>query len=156
MTIHNLPGAISLAIAAALGAPSRGQAQILAVATMEGTYTQRINNSTWQAIHIGVGSTVLHFNTTKNSERIVITYSAYCLAGGFIIYARATVDGLIASPGATTGVSLCSTAVSGSLYPASRTFSVVVATKGVHNLSIEVKGNGAAILIGESALVVQN
>jgi hypothetical protein len=132
------------------------EAQVLAVATLEGTYSQRVNNSSWQAIALATGRTTLPFETTKSKERIVITYSASCLAGGFIIYVRANVDGAIASPGTTSGVSLCSIpAVGGSTYPASRTFSAVVAKKGVHNLTLEVRGNGAAILIGDSALVVQ-
>jgi len=86
----------------------------------------------------------------------VITYTTSCLAAGFTVNVRANVDRVIASPGAPNGVPLCLVpATGGSSYPASRTFSAVVPTKGAHKISIEVRGAGAAILIGESALIVQ-
>lgn len=156
MNRSSLLRAMSIMSAVALSPPSNAHGQLLAVATLEGTYTQRVNNSSWQPVAVAMQTTALQFNTTKNNERIVITYTASCIAGGFIIYVRANIDGVIANPGATSGVSLCSIpAVGGSTYPASRTFSAVIATMGTHHVSIEARGNGAAILIGNSALVVQ-
>ena len=155
MNIRNLFGAVSLIIAVGLSPHSSAQGQVLAVATLEGTYSQPVNNSSWQAIHVSAAGTALQFNTANNNDRVVIAYSASCLALGFVVYVRAKVDGVIANPGATSGVPLCSVAVSGSTYPASRTFSALIPAKGAHNVTLEVKGSGAAINIGDSALVVQ-
>jgi hypothetical protein len=154
--VRNLLAAGSIIIAAALSFPSIAHGQVLGVATLEGTYTQLVDNSTWRPIFVGTRVTALQFRTTKNRERIVITYSGECLAAGFTVNVRANIDGVNATPGVPNGVSLCSTSVvGGSLYPATRTFSALVARRGLHNLTIEVKGNGAAIRIGDSALVVQ-
>ena len=156
MHVRNVIVAVSVTIAALLGVASSAQAQVLAVTTMEGTYEQRVNDS-WQPIFVNAGGTTLQFTTTKDNERIVITYSASCLALSFVVMVRANIDGVIASPGVTSGVSLCGVpAVQASTYPASRTFSALIAKKGVHKITIEVMGSGAAIMIGDSALVVQH
>ena len=155
MHVRNVIAALSVTIAAAPGVASCAQAQVLAVATMEGTYEQRVNTS-WQAISVNAGGTTLQFTTTRDNERIVITYSASCIALSFVVMVRANIDGVIASPGVTSGVSLCGVPVQASTYPASRTFSALIAKKGVHKITIEVMGSGAAIMIGDSALVVQH
>ncbi len=156
MKTHYMLRAVPLIIAAGLGAYSSAQAQVLAVATVEGTYTQPVSYSSWQSIVLSaVGITALNFNTTTNNERVVITYSGSCLALSFTVFIRANVDGIIANPGATNGVPLCTTSLTGSTYPASRTFSALIPTKGTHNVTLEVKGNGGGIVIGDSALVVQ-
>jgi hypothetical protein len=77
-----------------------------------------------------MGATSLPFKTTQNNKTVVITYSASCIALSFTVYLRASTNGLIASPGTKIGVTLCSTTLSGSTYPASRTFSAVIAKKG--------------------------
>jgi hypothetical protein len=156
MPVRHALLAVSITLAVPLGAPFSAYGQVLAVATLEGSFTQRVNSSTWQPVALAFGTTALDFTTASDKERIVITYTASCLAAGFTINVRANVDGVIASPGAPNGVSLCLVpATGGSTYPASRTFSVVVPTKGAHRISIEVRGAGAAILIGDSALIVQ-
>ena len=48
-----------LLIAAVLAPYSGAQAQILAVATLEGTYTQPVSSSNWQAIVLSAGNTDL-------------------------------------------------------------------------------------------------
>ena len=156
MPIRHALLAVSIIIAVALGAPFSAYGQVLAVATLEGSFTQRVNSSTWQPVALAFGTTALDFKTASDKERIVITYTASCVAAGFTVNVRANVDGVIASPGAPNGVSLCLIpATGGSTYPASRTFSTVVPTKGAHKISIEVRGAGAAISIGDSALIVQ-
>ena len=155
MPVRHALLAVSMTIAVALGAPVSASGQVLAVATLEGSFTQQVNSSTWQPVALAFGTTALDFKTASDKERIVITYTASCLAAGFTVNVRANVDGVIASPGAPNGVSLCLVQIGGSAYPASRTFSIVVPTKGEHKLSIEVRGAGAAILIGDSALIVQ-
>lgn len=148
--------AIPLIIAAGLSAYSSAQAQVLAVATLEGTYTQPVSYSGWQAILLSAGgSTALNFNTGTNNERVVITYSGSCFALSFTVLIRANVDGVIANPGAANGVPLCTTSLTGSTYPASRTFSALIPTKGTHSVTLEVKGNGGGIRIGDSAVAVQ-
>src|SRR5215471_2639217 len=156
MNVRNRRGALSVVICAALSGHFSAHAQVLAVATVEGTYTQPVNSSSWQAIPVRMGATALPFKTTQNNQTVVITYSASCIALSFTVSVRANIDGLIAGPGTKTGVTLCSNTLSGSTYPASRTFSAVIATKGTHNVSIELKGSSnAGIVIGDSALVVE-
>jgi hypothetical protein len=88
---------------------------------------------------------------------VVITYSASCSALGFAAYVRANIDGIIASPGVTGKVDLCSVSASGTVLPASRTFAATVPTKGNHRITIEVMGSAnAAIVLGNSSLVVQD
>ena len=154
----NILGAVFFLGAALMGVPSGAGAQVLAVATLEGTYQQLVNSSSWQEIYVKQGGTSLQFTTDADNERVVITYSASCAALGFIVYVRAKVDGVAASPGAAGGVDLCYISVSGSTFPASRTFSALISAKGAHSVTIEAKagGSGAAILIGNSALVVQH
>lgn len=148
--------AVAITLSVALGTASGAYSQVLAVATVEGSFTQRVNSSTWQPVALASMTTALDFTTERDKERIVITYTASCLAAGFTVNVRANIDGLIASPGDPNGVPLCTVPIpSGSTYPASRTFSAVIPTKGAHKISIEVRGPGAAILIGDSALVVQ-
>jgi hypothetical protein len=150
--------ALPLIISAGLGACSNAQAQVLAVATLEGTYSQPVDSSNWQAIFLSASGPALNFDTTMNNERVVITYSATCLALDFNVLVRAKVDSVVVNPGAANGVPLCSTALTGSTYPASRTFSALILTAGTHNITLEVKkesGGGAAILVGDSALAVQ-
>lgn len=153
---------VPLIIAVGLSAYSSAQAQLLAVATLEGTYTQPVDTSSWQAIILSAGGTVLKFNTTTNNERVVITYSGSCFALGFTVLVRANVDGVIAHPGATSEIPLCAYELKGSVYPASQTFSALIPTKGTHSGTLEVKmrsgnawANSGAIVIGDSALVVQ-
>jgi hypothetical protein len=110
----------------------------------------------WTALPVATQTFALPFTTAADNERIVITYSTTCLALGFIINVRANVDGQFASPGRQLGVPLCNNTVSGSSYPATRVFSIVVPRKGRHTVAIEAKGNGAAVRIGDSALVVQH
>ena len=156
MPIRHVLRAFLVTIAVALGAPFSAYGQVLAVATVEGTFTLRVNSTTWQPVPMGFQITAVEFTTTTDNERIVITYTATCLAGGFTLNVRANVDGVIASPGVANGVSLCLVpGTGGSSFPASRTFSVVVPTKGPHKVTIEVRGPGAAVLLGESALVIQ-
>lgn len=71
--------------------------------TPEGTFTQRVNSTTWQPVALAVSTTALDFKTERDKERIVITYTASCLAAGFTVNVRASVDGVIASPGAPSG-----------------------------------------------------
>ena len=47
MNIRNLFGAVSLIIAVGLSPHSSALGQVLAVATLEGTYSQPVNNSSW-------------------------------------------------------------------------------------------------------------
>jgi hypothetical protein len=101
----------------------------------------------------------LKFATSKDNDRIVISYSTTCLALGFALYVRANIEGVVASPGAEAGseVDLCFVSVSGSAYSASRTFSAVVPIKGDHSLAVEVSGpGGAAARLGNSIIVVQD
>jgi hypothetical protein len=141
-----------------LAMPARAQAEVLAVGILEGTYSQRVSSSAWQAVFTSAAGTTLAFNSTQNNERIVITYNATCIAAGFTAYIRAKIDGVIGKPGATKDVSFCLTSVSGGAYPAIRTFTAVVPTIGTHTVSIEVKGSGggAAMVIGDSTLIVQH
>jgi hypothetical protein len=157
MYIRNLISAVL--IIAGLGGPLPARADFLAVATMEGTYEQPVNTSGWQPIRIIAepAGTSVEFKTAKANDRVMITYSASCSALGFTAYVRANIDGVIASPGSTSKVDLCSMSSSGSASPTSRTFSAVVVTQGEHRITIEVLGStDAAIFIGNSSLVVQN
>lgn len=158
MKTPNILGAVTLIIAAGLSAYSTARAELLAVATLEGTYEQPVDSSSWQAIYLSAGGTALTFNTATDNERVVITFSGSCLALDFTVLVRANVDGVIADPGTANGVPLCHTDLSGSTYSASRTFSALIPTQGPHNVTLEVKmasGRSAAIEIGDSALVVQ-
>ena len=135
------------------------RAYFLAVATLEGTYEQPVDTSSWQPVHLNVGpaGTAVQFKTTKDNDRVVITYSASCSALGFAAYLRANIDGIIASPGVTGKVDLCSISASGTVLPASRTFSATVPSKGNHRITIEVMGSANAdIVLGNSSLVVQD
>ena len=146
-------------IAAIFGGTLPARADFLAVATLEGTYEQPVDTSSWQPVHINVGpaGTAVQFKTTKDNDRVVITYSASCFALGFTAYVRANIDGVIASPGVTGKVDFCSVSASGTVLPASRTFSATVPTKGNHRITIEVMGSAnAAIVLGNSSLVVQD
>lgn len=51
---------------------SNAYAQVLAVATVEGTYTQRVGHS-WKAIPLSSTATTLPFKTTQNNVRVVQT-----------------------------------------------------------------------------------
>ena len=62
---------------------------------------------------------------------------------------------MIVSPGVTKDVILCSHSLSGSTYPASRTFSAVVVAQGTHRITVELKCVDAAVSTGDSALIVQ-
>jgi hypothetical protein len=151
--------AAPLIIAGALSAHFSAQAQLLAAATLEGTYSQPVDSSSWHAIFLSAGATALNFDTTTNNERVVITYSGTCLALNFTVFVRAKIDGVVANPGTAGGIPLCSTDLNGSTYPASRAFSALILTTGAHTVTFEVKkgnGGGAAILIGDSALAVQH
>ena len=158
MPARNFIGAV-LIIAAVFGGSLPVRADFLAVATLEGTYEQPVDTSGWQPVHISSGpaGTALQFKTTKNNDRVVITYSASCSALGFTVYVRANIDGVIASPGATGRVDLCSASASGVVLPASRTFSAIVVTKGSHRITIEVMGSATGpVVLGNSSLIVQD
>ena len=106
-------------IAAIFGGTLPARADFLAVATLEGTHEQPVDTSSWQPVHIDVGpaGTAVQFKTTKDNDRVVITYSASCFALGFTAYVRAKIDGVIASPGVTGKVDFCSVSASGTVLP---------------------------------------
>jgi len=131
-------------------------AELLATATLEGTYLQMVEGYDWRQIVLSPGPAYsLPFVTDTDNQTVAITYSGSCMAFGFTISIRANIDGVIADPGSTKGGEFCNVPLTGSIFPATRVFFARIAKKGQHRLSIEVKGStNAGFIVGDSALMV--